>query len=62
MAEELTKEQELLEKCFIRIVGDHLECDCVDTESRDALAKILEKEVLIRVKPKVQLEPIEKPK
>lgn len=36
--------------CDIKIIDDHVECSCADAESADAIQKMLEKGVLVRVK------------
>ena len=36
--------------CDIKIVDDHVECSCADAQSADAMQKMLEQGVLVRVK------------
>lgn len=42
--------------CEIKIVDGHLEADCFTKEDQQRMSELLEKEVIIRVKPKVSVE------
>lgn len=42
--------------CDLKVVDGHLEADCFSKEQQQEMAKLLEKEVVIRVKPKVAIE------
>jgi hypothetical protein len=45
-----------LPKCNLKVVDDHLEADCSCKAESDALAELLAKEVIIRIKPSVVTE------
>lgn len=42
--------------CELKVVDGHLEADCFTKEEQRLMAELLEKEVIIRVKPKVSIE------
>ena len=42
--------------CELKVTDGHLEADCETKEDQRLLAELLEKEVIIRVKPKVTIE------
>lgn len=42
--------------CEIKVVDGHLEADCFTKEQQQRMAELLEKEVIIRVRPAVQVE------
>lgn len=42
--------------CELKVVDGHLEADCFTKEEQQLMAELLEKEVIIRVKPKVSIE------
>jgi len=56
MTEELKPVEVAACPCELKIVDGHLEADCLTKEEQRLLADLLEKEVIIRVKPKVTLD------
>lgn len=47
------EKQPLLDRCKVRIVGDHIEAECDTKEDRDELAAAFDQEAILRIKPKV---------